>query len=234
MLNLGVNAPGSGHPRHNIHANDIDFQIEADFIGLMTPGLPRVSNEFCHRVGHVMNYGDGVYGGMFVCGMYAAAFFENDLRKITETGLACIPAESDYAKLIRDLLNWSAQFPNDWQKVWQMIEDKWDQNDPCPDGALSPFNIDAKLNGAYIAFGLLCGGGDLRKTLEISTRCGQDSDCNPSSAAGVLGVMRGFNSIPDEFKSGIAGIAREKFEFTDYSFDEICQSTLKRALTHSR
>jgi len=68
MLNQGIRAPESGHPKYNIHANDIDFQIEADFIGLMCPGLPRVSNQFCDRVGRVMNYGDGVYGGMFVCG----------------------------------------------------------------------------------------------------------------------------------------------------------------------
>ena len=103
-LNRGLKAPLSGHPKYNLHANDIDFQIEADFIGLMTPGLPRVSNQFCDRVGRVMNYGDGVYGGMFVCGMYSAAFLENDVRKITEAGLACIPAQSEYAKLIRDLL----------------------------------------------------------------------------------------------------------------------------------
>ena len=66
--------------------------------------------------------------------------------------------------------------------------------------------------------------------MEISTRCGQDSDCNPSSAAGVLGVMLGYAKIPDEFKSGIAKIANTKFEFTDYSFNSICQSTLDRAL----
>jgi hypothetical protein len=33
-LNSGIQAPWSGHPKYNFHANDIDFQIEADFIGL--------------------------------------------------------------------------------------------------------------------------------------------------------------------------------------------------------
>ena len=68
----------SGTPKYNAHANDIDFQIEADFIGLMAPGLPQCANEMRWRAGRVMNYGDGIYGGMFVSGMYAAAFFEND------------------------------------------------------------------------------------------------------------------------------------------------------------
>lgn len=229
-LNQGIKAPWSGHPKYNFHANDIDFQIEADFIGLMSPGLPRESNKYCDRVGRVMNYGDGLYGGMFVCGMYSAAYFESNPRKVVEAGLACIPAKSQYGLLINDLLGWSAQYPNDWRKVWQLIEDKWDKDDPCPDGALQPFNIDAKLNGAYIAFGLLFGNLDFAKTMEITTRCGQDSDCNPSSAAGVLGVILGYNSIPNQFKSAIPLLARKKFDYTDYSFEDIVRSTEARAL----
>lgn len=229
-LNRGIRTPMSGHPKYNLHADDIDFQIEADFIGIMCPGLPREVVRLCDRVGHVMNYGDGVYGGTFVCGMYAAAYFENDPRRIVEAGLACIPPKSTYAATIRDLLAFSAQNPTDWRKVWQMIQDKWDKDDPCPEGAMSSFNIDAKLNGAYIAFGLLYGGGDFDKTMEISTRCGQDSDCNPSSAVGVLGAMIGWSKIPEKYRAEIAKVMDTKFSFTDYSFTDIVKSTETRAL----
>jgi hypothetical protein len=229
-LNRGIKAPMSGHPKYNIHANDIDFQIESDFIGLMTPGLPREANKYADRVGRVMNWGDGLYGGMFFAGMYATAFFENDPRKIVERGLLSIPAESAYAKLIADVLRWSAENPNDWKKTWQLIEDKWDKGDVCTDGALEPFNIDAKLNGGYVALGLLYGAGDFAKTLEVATRSGQDSDCNPSSAAGVLGVMLGYNRIPDVWKAGIPAIADTRFSFTQYSFNQIVASTQARAL----
>jgi hypothetical protein len=230
LLNAGVNAPMSGHPKYNIHANDIDFQIESDFIGMMTPGLPQEANKYADRVGHVMNYGDGVYGGMFFSGMYAAAFFETDARVVVERGLASIPAESGYAKVIRDVLTWSARYPDDWRQTWQLLEDKWDRSDVCPDGALAGFNIDARLNGAYVALGLLYGKGDFTRTLDVSTRAGQDSDCNPSSAGGVLGVMIGYQAIPETWKSGIAKIADEKFDFTQYSFNSITDSTVARAL----
>lgn len=229
-LNRGIKAPMSGHPKYNVHANDIDFQIEADFIGLMCPGLPNAVVRFADRVGRVMNYGDGLYGGMFVGGMYAAAFFENDPRRVVEAGLQCLPPRSGYAQVIQDVLNWHAETPNDWRRVWQKLQEKWDKHDACPDGALAPFNIDARLNGAYIAIGLLFGNKDFGKTMEISTRCGQDSDCNPSNAAGVLGVILGYSGIPDIYKAGIPKLADKKFDFTDYSFNEICQSTLKRAL----
>jgi hypothetical protein len=230
LLSQGIKAPLSGDPRYNVHANDIDFQIESDFIGLMTPGLPQEANKFCERAGRVMNWGDGLYGGMFFGGMYSAAFFETDVRRVVEQGLACIPAESEYGRLISDLLEWSAKYPDDWKKTWQLIEDKWDKNDACPDGAFSPFNIDAKINGGYVALGLLYGKGDFARTLEISTRSGQDSDCNPSSAAGILGVMLGYNGIPDLWKSGIPKIADTKFDYTGYSFNGIVKSTMDRAL----
>jgi len=229
LLNHGIKAPLSGDPKYNLHANDIDFQIEADFIGLMTPGLPQESNMFCDRVGRVMNYGDGLYGGMFVCGMYTAAFFERDPRQIIHQGLACIPGQSGYAQVIRNLLDWSAKNPADWKAAWRMIEEKWDKEDPCPDGALRPFNIDARLNGAYIALGLLYGKEDFGKTLEIATRAGQDSDCNPSNAAGVLGTMLGYAAIPDFWKSGIPAIADTKFDFTRSSFNDITRTTVERA-----
>lgn len=228
LLNQGIKAPMSGHPQYNIHADDIDFQIEADFIGLMTPGLPVEANKYADRVGRVMNWGDGLYGGMFVSGMYAAAFFERDPRKVVETGLKSIPADSNYAKLISDVLKWSAQNPNDWTAAWRKIEDKWNKNDICPDGALQPFNIDAKINGGYIVLGLLYGNGDFDKTLDVSTRAGQDSDCNPSSAAGILGVMLGYKGIPDKWRSGIPALADTRFAFTKYSFNEIVSSTMKR------
>jgi hypothetical protein len=230
-LNRGIKAPMSGHPMYNVHANDIDFQIESDFIGLMTPGLPQEANRYADRVGRVMNYGDGLYGGMFVGGMYAVGFFETDPRKVVEEGLKSIPAGSGYAQVISDVLTWHAEHPKDWKTAWALLEEKWDGDDMCPEGAGKPFNIDARLNGAYIALGLLYGEGDLARTLEISTRSGQDSDCNPSSAAGILGVMLGYEAIPDEFKSGIPAIEDEKFSYTQYSFNDIVASTIKRAET---
>ncbi len=229
-LKRGVKAEWSGMPKYNAHANDIDFQIESDFIGLMCPGLPRSSNNLCWRAGRVMNYGDGIYGGMFVSGMYAAAYFENDPRKVVEAGLATIPAKSPYALLIADVLIWSKQHPDDWKAVWRLIEKKWNRREPCPEGALKPFNIDAKLNGAYIALGLLYGKGDFAKTLEVSTRAGQDSDCNPANACGILGVMLGYQRIPDPWKGGIPALADKKFSYTGFSFRTIVASTEKRAI----
>lgn len=229
-LRRGVPGNLSGTPKYNIHANDIDFQIEADFVGLMTPGLPQEANAIGMRAGRVMNYGDGIYGGLFVSGMYAAAFFESDPRKIVEAGLAVLPSESSYAHVIADLLAWHDENPEGWQKVWHLLEGKWNGNEVCPSGAHHPFNIDAKLNGAYVALGLLYGEGDFEKTMLISTRAGQDSDCNPSSSVGILGVVLGYDGIPVKYTQGIAAMADEKFNYTSYSLNDIVESSVTRAI----
>jgi hypothetical protein len=97
----------------------------------------------------------------------------------------------------------------------------------------NPFNIDAKINGAYIAVGLLYGGGDFLKTIEISTRCGQDADCNPSSAGGIIGCMKGYRALGEKLTDGIAAIENTKFSYTNYSFKSLvpaCQSMTEKLI----
>lgn len=216
-LRNGIAPPDSGHPQFNKHADDIDYQIEADFAGLVAPGLPNVVIELGEKFGRLMNYGDGIYGGQFVGAMYAEAFFQTDPVKLVEAGLKAIPAGSQYHECMTDVLNWYRQDPDDWQKCWQKIEDKYQKNPAyrrfsCDKG---DFNIDAKINGAYIVLGLLYGKGDPDQTIIISCRAGQDSDCNPSSAAGVLFTSIGFERLPAKFK----GIDQtKKWSYTAYDF----------------
>jgi len=224
-LRKGIAPPDSGHPQLNKHADDIDYQIEADYSGLIAPGLPNVAIELGEKFGRLMNYGDGLYGGQFVGGMYAEAFFENDMEKIVRAGLECIPQDSQYAECICDVLAWYKQNPDDWQKTWQLINEKYHLN---PDyrhfscsGAESDFNIDAKINGAYIVMGLLYGERCPDKTIIISTRCGQDSDCNPSNAGGILFTTMGFSKLPERFTSALN--PEGEFSHTPYNFPTLVQ-----------
>ncbi|MBD3268035.1 hypothetical protein GF373_15320 [bacterium] len=222
-LRRGIAPPDSSHPQFNSHADDIDYQIEADYSGLIAPGMPNVAIELGETFGRLMNYGDGLYGGQFVGGMYAEAFFEKDMMKVVEAGLACIPAQSQYTEAIRDTIKWYKQYPDDWKKTWGLINEKYHLNPAyrrfsCS-GPTSDFNIDAKINGAYIVMGLLYGEGDIDKTIIISTRCGQDSDCNPSNAAGVLCTSIGYANLPDKYVSALN--EDEYFTHTAYNFAKL-------------
>ena len=190
----GIWPPRSGHPRYTPWGDAIDFQIESDLFGLICPGLPRISNAWGDKVGHIMNYGDGVYAGMAMAAMYSEAFFESDPRKLAEYSLRAIPAESGYAQMVRDVLTLHEQYPN-WEDSWHKLEPKWGRKD----GKLVS-GVDVRINGAYVYMGLLYGNGDFWKTMNISMRCGRDSDCNPSSSVGILGTALGLKGIPDKWK----------------------------------
>jgi len=230
-LLAGIPPEKSGHPLYNPHADDIDFQIECDFIGLVSPGLPQSAYRIADRAGHLMNYGDGFYGGVFVSSMYAATFVETDPKRVVELGLASLPPESGYGQVISDVLRWYQRHPHDWKATWQELEKKWNR-DLCPWGAKEKFNISAKLNGAYIALGLLYGDGNLERTAEISTRAGQDSDCNPGNAAGVLGALLGFTRLPEKLKADLAPYMNTKFDFTDYSIESASRECLRLAIAN--
>ena len=170
-LRRGIAPPDSGHPQFNKHADDIDYQIESDFAGIISPGLPNQAVALGEVFGRLMNYGDGVYAGQFVAAMYSAAYFESDPAKLAQEALRSIPPDCQYAEMVRDLLRWHRDEPDDWKKTWQLVEDKY-HKDPnythglcSKPGGVNAMSIDAKLNGAYILMGLLHGKGDPDRTI---------------------------------------------------------------------
>ena len=231
-LRAGIPPPNSGHPAFNSHADDIDYQIEADYSGLIAPGMPNTVIALGEKFGRLMNYGDGLYGGQFVGAMYAEAFFESDPAKLVQAGLQAIPEGSQFAEAVRDVVAWHAENPQNWEATWSLVNDKYHLNPEyrkftCSD-IESDFNIDAKINAAYIVMGMLYGEGDYDKTNIISMRCGQDSDCNPSNAAGILFTAVGYSNLPERFISGLD--KNEKFSFTEYSFPALIDVCEKLAI----
>ena len=221
-LRAGIAPPWSGHPAYNSHADDIDYQIEADYAGLVSPGMPDMAVRLGNIFGCLMNYGDGLYGGQFMAGMYSDAFFEKDMEKIIQAGLKCIPRESQYYEAVTDVIRLYHEFPGDWTRAWQFINEKYNNNPEYRKFSCSgavPFNIDAKINGAFVVIGLLYGKGNLDSTIVIAARCGQDSDCNPANAGGILATTIGFQKLPAKFRDSID--YNTKFSYTDYNLDEL-------------
>jgi len=226
----GKMPPASGHWLNNPHADDIDYQIEADFAGLMSPGMPNTASEISDKIGHIFSYGDGWYGGVFTGAMYSMAFVSDDTEFIVGEALKTIPAQSDFYQCINDIIGWYKKYPDDWKSTWFECEKKWSSEFGCPDGVFLPFDIDAKINSAYVVIGLLYGKGDFYKTMDIAARCGQDSDCNAATAAGVLGTVLGYNGIPEYWKENLYEVENLNFEYTDISLNRLYEIGLKHAL----
>ena len=225
----GIMPPASGYWKNNPHSDDIDFQIESDFAGLISPGMINSAVEIANKIGHIMNYGDGLYGGLYVAGMYSLAFVHNDIEFIVEESLKTIPTESKFHQCIADVISWYKQNPDDWKTTWFEVQKKWSHDIGCPQNVFHVYNIDAKINAAYIVIGLLYGKGDYGATIDISTRCGYDSDCNPANAAGILGTMIGYSNIPDYWKQGIDKVENLNFDHTSISLNKAYEIGTRQA-----
>lgn len=229
----GIMPPASGNWKNNLHSSCIDFQIEADFAGLMSPGMVNTASHICDRVGHIMNYGDGWYAGVYVAAMYSMAFVSDDIDFIINEALKAIPSQSHYYQCMKQVINWSRQYPDDWKKVWNEVENSsWRES--CPRGIDDKYNIEATVNSAYVLIGLIYGKGDFFKTMDIATRCGQDSDCNPSTACGILGVILGYDKIPQRWLGPLQKAEDINFQYTTMSLNETYHVGLKHALEEVR
>ncbi len=226
----GIKAPQSGHWLNNPHADCIDYQIEADFAGLMSPAMPNTASAISDKIGHIMNYGDGWYGGVFVGAMYSLTFTSNNIDFVVNEALKTIPAQSNFYQCINDVIDWHKKYPTDWKQTWLEVQKKWANDVGCPDGVFVPFNIDATVNSAYVVIGLLYGQGDFTKSLEISTRCGQDADCNPSTVGGILGSMLGYDKIPAYWKLGLKEAEDIDFKYTTMSLNDVYKIGVKHAI----
>lgn len=229
-IKQGIMPPLSGHWLNNPHADDIDYQIEADFAGLMTPGMPNTASEISDKVGHIFTYGDGWYGGVYTGALYSMSFVSDDVEFIVTEALKTIPEKSDFYLCMKDIINWHKQYPNDWKQTWFECQKKWSSEVGCPDGVFLPFNIDAKINSAYVLIGLLYGKKDFFSTMDIAARCGQDSDCNAATAAGILGTILGYSNIPESWKESLSEIQDRPFAYTDVSLNKLYDLGLKHAL----
>ncbi len=163
--------------------------------------------------------------------MYAAAYFESDPRKIVEAGLAVHPCQKPVRSADQPTCS---PGPNSTPRIGSRSGSRSNRSGTsanlAPKARSSPLTSTPNSTALTSCSGLLYGERDMGKTIEISTRAGQDSDCNPASAAGILGVMLGYKAIPDAWKGGIPAIADKKFNYTDFTFQTICQSTEKQAL----
>ncbi len=82
----------------------------------MAPGMPNTAARIGDGIGHIMNYGDGWYGGVYMGTMYSLAFVSDDIRHVGKEALKTIPSQSTFHQCIADVIRWHAQYPDDWKQ----------------------------------------------------------------------------------------------------------------------
>ncbi len=199
-LRRGVKAPRSGSSELNgkTASEQIGGQIFSDTWGLICPGDPERAAAYARTAASVSHDGNGLHGAAFIAAAAAAAFEAGSVDEILDAGLRVLPENCDYAGVVRAVRAFYAAHPQEeaFRDCRNYIEKEWG-HDKFPGGwHIIP-------NAGICITGLLYGGGDLGRSIEISVMCGFDTDCNASSIGTILGVFGGLEGVPERYREPI-------------------------------
>ena len=188
-LKAGIPAPHSGSIALNgrVVAEQIGAQIFIDGWGMVCPGDPQKAAALAAKAGQVSHDGESVLAAQVIAAIEAQAFVESDLGRLLDTACGLIPHASTIYRVIADLREWHARYP-DWRQARQQIAGRYGYDK-------YPGNCHVVPNHALIHLGLLYGGGDFQKALMITNTSGWDTDCNSANVGCIMGIKGGLAGI---------------------------------------
>lgn len=197
-LKKGIPASQAGKIEVNgeVLAEQIGGQIFIDSFALLFPNNPKKAADYAEISASVSHDGNGLYGARFIAACIATAFTDKPIRAILEDGLNEIPSESTYAKIIRAVMNFHQEHPDDFYACRQFLQEHWGYDKYGGICHIIP-------NAGVCALALLYGEGDVSRTIEIATMCGWDTDCNAGNVGSIVGALKGIDSIAANYRKPI-------------------------------
>ena len=188
LFDLGIEPPATGNPAVNPWAV---FNIGGSFLaetwGLVAPGMPQTASRVGLHYTHVTIDAEPAQTTQFVTTMISTAFFESDMNKVLDAGLAAVDPQSVIHAIAADVRNWQKQHPNDWRECRRKIRDKYTHFG----GEAMADKNGVELNTACTVAALLYGGGDFVTSMRHAFNFGYDADNNAATCGTVLGVIKG-------------------------------------------
>lgn len=199
LMSRGWLPPDTGRRGLNSNWFQIDPQLVNEVWAVTAPGMVRYAAAKSDWAARVTNDDYGTHPTIWYGAMYAEAFFEPDVRRLFEAGLAHTPPGRfrDALVLVRAL---HARFP-DWRDTRRILRDLYWTHEPPATKSI----VAATVNGALGALALLYGEGDFRRTLFLSCMAGFDCDNQAATLAGLLGVAGGTRALPRDLLLPVEG-----------------------------
>lgn len=197
LLN-GISPPESGSAEQNglVTAEQIGGQIFIDTWGLVLPGNPRKAGKYAAIAASVSHDGNGLHGARFIAGCISAAFGTGDVSEIMAEGLSLIPTDSTYALVVKDVLRFHEEHPDDFRACREFLEENWGYDKYGGACHIIP-------NAGVCALALAYSDGDFARGVEIAAMCGWDTDCNAGNVGTILGVACGVSGLPTRYRRPI-------------------------------
>ena len=186
-LRRGIIPPVAGW-FNNPFTNCMGSPIRSEIWAMVSPGAPEIAAQYAYHDAVVDHAGgEGVYGEMFFAAIESAIFYEQDPRRLIETGLAYIPKDCRTALAIHDLVRWHIEGES-WTNARELIL----KHHGCDNFTDAPQNI------AFTILGWLYGD-NFEDAILKAVNCGYDTDCTGATLGAILGMLLGPEGLPDRW-----------------------------------
>ena len=210
LMQKGMTPPETSFPENNPYYEMIDAQLTTEIFGLFAPGRPDVALELAKLPIGVTARFESEWIAKFYVIMYSLASYETShptinskLRWMANEARKILPNNSYPAKMY-DFVKNKYQDGVVWEDTRDMVYDRYQVNQE--DG----YDITSKnlhCNGCFAAginfaasiISLLYGEGDIKKTIQVGTLCGWDSDNPTATWGGLIGFMIGKKGVETAF-----------------------------------
>ncbi|QLE02199.1 ADP-ribosylglycohydrolase family protein [Galbibacter sp. BG1] len=189
-IRLGLDNPSTGKHNNWYWDTGMGSPIRSEIWGMVTPGHPKLAAFYAGIDSRLDHAGFSVTAEQYLSACASIAFFETDIKEVLVKGLAYIPADSDVAQLVNQVFEWDRDY--DFKIVAAKIKSVYGD----ADFTSAPMNI------GFTILSLLHTEHSFDFLID-ALHLGHDSDCVVATAGALLGIVLGYDGIPQLWKDRV-------------------------------
>jgi|TARA_B110000259_G_C13980241_1_gene388337 hypothetical protein len=231
LMEQGMTPPETSDPANNSKSLMIDAQLTTEIFGLLAPARVDVAMDIAQLPIRTTATLDAQWISQFYVAMHALASrvdaslsLKQQTQWLAEQAKGQLPNDSSAAKMYDFVKTQYMNNPNkeDWESTRDALYQRYQLS--ATDGYTYDQPFDAGINFAASLVSLFYGEGDIKRTLQIGTLAGWDSDNPTATWGGLIGFMLGKQGVEEAFGkqnlSSTYSIHRTRRNFPDHNQDQ--------------
>ncbi|MDX2017811.1 MAG: ADP-ribosylglycohydrolase family protein [Planctomycetota bacterium] len=207
LMDRGVRPPSTGMLVANRDALRIDAQLTTELFGALAPGMPEVALDLADLAISTTATGYAAHAAEYFVVLYSLATQvpaglsgRDRALWLVQRAREYLPNTSKSADVVDFVLADYLANPdaNDWESTRDKVYQRYQLN-AAANGFVYRDWYESTVNFAGGIAALLYGACDLKRTIQIGTLWGWDSDNATATLGGLLGLMHGTQWVRDAF-----------------------------------
>ena len=202
LMLKGMLPPKTSEPENNSNYSMIDAQLTTEIFGVLCPIRNDIALKMAHLPIRVTSKFDSEWVSKFYVSMHSLASqvdselsVKDQIDWLASQSRKLLPEDSYSARIYDYVRKLYLENPDkdNWEKTRDQVHERYQLKSNDGYTYINPF--DSGINFAASLISLFYGGGDLKRTIQIGTLAGWDSDNPTATWGGLLGFILGKEKI---------------------------------------